>query len=87
MDFKYDSSVMNKLTDATEQRMVEAYHCLENIISVSQSISTSDWDDAKRREYVTALEGIQSSLMSSVLSLNEYLVHLRSKMAEFENRG
>ena len=25
MDMKYDSSVMHKLTDATEQRMVEAY--------------------------------------------------------------
>ena len=87
MDRKYDSSVMHKLTDATEQRMVEAYNYLDKVISVSQNINTSDWDDKKRGEFESALSEIKSSLMASIQGLNEYLSNLRAKMTEFENRG
>lgn len=87
MDMKYDSSVMHSLTDATEQRMVEAYNYLEKVVSASESINTSDWDDEERREFESAIAEIKTSLMTSIQGLNEYLDYLRAKMSEFENRG
>lgn len=86
MDMKYDSSVMHNLTNATEQRMVEAYNLLERFYISFQNINKSDWDDSQRGKFETVLNEIRELLMSSVHSLSDYLEHLQGKMAEFENR-
>lgn len=87
MDMKYDSAVMHRLVEATEQRMAEAYNCLERALSSSHTISTSDWDDAKRKEFESIMAEIRTTVLSSVQNLKEYLDHLKEKMVEFENRG
>ena len=84
---KYDSSVMHKLTNATEQRIVDAYNCLSRVLSAADGVNKADWDDEKRSEYNMALAQIEESFKSAAINLNDYLDHLRAKMAEFENRG
>ena len=87
MDMKYDSSVMHKLVDATERRMVEAYNSMLRIESAVSSVNSSDWDDAKQKEFATTISDIKDSLFQAVQALKTYLDHLQIKMNEFENRS
>lgn len=87
MDMRYDSSVMQRLTESTEHLAVDAFNDLEKVRGSLEQISRSDWDDEKRQELEAALDEIKSSLVASARELEEYLKHLRAKMDEFENRG
>ena len=87
MDMKYDSSVMHKLVDATERRMVEAFNSMLRIESAASSVNSSDWDDAKQKEFAATISDIKDSLFQAVQALKTYLDHLQVKMNEFENRS
>ena len=61
----------------------EAYFSLESEIT---SISTANWDDAKRKEYTQVVSEIKESISKSLAELKEYLVYLQSKIAILENK-
>ena len=87
MDMKYDSSVMNRLVDATEKRMVDAYNAANKIKCMSFAINRAEWDDEKKQEFDAFMQSMFDGLNNSVLELSSYLDYLKQKMIEFENRG
>ena len=87
MDMKYDSSVMNRLVDATEKRMVDAYNAYSQIQHMVAGINKAEWDDGKRQEFDAFIQSISDGLINSIQELTSYLDYLKQKMVEFENRG
>jgi hypothetical protein len=87
MDMKYDSSVMNRLVDATESRMVDAYNAYSKIQHMATGINSAEWDDGKRQEFDAFIQSISDGLINSIEELSSYLDYLKQKMVEFENRG
>lgn len=87
MDMKYDSSVMNRLVDATEKRMVDAYNTYTQIYNMAGIINRAEWDDGKRQEFDACIQSISDGFIDSVQELISYLDYLKQKMVEFENRG
>ena len=87
MDMKYDSSVMNRLVDATEKRMVAAYNAYDQMRDMADGINKAEWDDGKRQEFDAFIQSISDGFINSIQELTSYLDYLKQKMVEFENRG
>lgn len=85
MNFKFDAAVTNDLINKTEERTNEAVQAYADLNQLISSLSTSEWDDEKKKELETYSNELYQRMGNSLNQLNDYLLYLKKKVSEFQN--
>ena len=81
-----DLPFLKRIADAMKDRINETENAYIQLEKELAAISTSDWDDAKRKEYEDRVRETKESVSHSIIKLKNYLSYLQTKITALENK-